>query len=112
MIAVAELTAATAKEPFFAADVGITGVAHLVAESIDNARNQWVDVFNRDRADLGPGHAAVSAADDIDRYGPTARPPAAVGLQAAALRDSRHRSPLRPPEPIPATQPTSRGIDR
>ncbi|GAA4723006.1 hypothetical protein GCM10023350_01550 [Nocardioides endophyticus] len=28
--------------------------AHLVAESLDDARHQWVDVFNRDRADLGP----------------------------------------------------------
>ncbi|MFC5730269.1 MULTISPECIES: MobF family relaxase [Nocardioides] len=32
--------------------------AHLVAESVDDARSQWVDVFNRDRADLGPRHAA------------------------------------------------------
>ena len=48
-------------------------VAHLVAESVEDARRQWVDVFDRDRADLGPGHATERAADDIDRYGPNAR---------------------------------------
>ena len=82
-------------------------VAHLVAESVEDARSQWVDIFNRDRADLGPGHAAERAADDLDRYGPSA-PPYAIVLQAAALRDG----PRRPPEPIPAPQPIPRGIDR
>jgi exodeoxyribonuclease V alpha subunit len=82
-------------------------VAHLVAETLDDARSQWVDVFNRERADLGPGHAAERAADDIDRYGPNAQQPA-VGLQAAVLRDG----PRRPPQPIPTSKPTSRGIGR
>lgn len=45
-------------------------VAHLVAEDLDQARAQWEEVFGRDRADLGPAHAAALAADDIDRYGP------------------------------------------
>ena len=31
--------------------------AHLVAEDLDDARRQWVEVFGRDRADLGPAHA-------------------------------------------------------
>ena len=65
-------------------------VAHLVAESVDDARSQWVDVFNRDRADLGPRHAAERAADDIDRYGPNAPPTHPPALQAAALRDGAH----------------------
>jgi hypothetical protein len=58
-------------------------VAHLVAESVEDARTQWVEVFGRDRADLGPAHAREAAAEAIDRYGPTApkrpalRPPAA-----------------------------------
>jgi len=82
-------------------------IAHLVAESVDDARSQWVEVFSRDRADLGPRHAAERAADDIDRYGPSA-PPRAAALQAAMLRD---RSP-RPPEPIPTSPPTSHGIGR
>ncbi len=58
-------------------------VAHLVAESVEDARRQWIDVFGRDRADLGPTHAARLALEAIDRYGPNAptrrpalRPPA------------------------------------
>jgi exodeoxyribonuclease V alpha subunit len=82
-------------------------IVHLVAESVDGARSQWVEVFRRDRADLGPRHAAQRAADDIDRYGPSA-PPRAAALQAAMLRD---RSP-HPPEPIPSSLPSSPGIGR
>lgn len=82
-------------------------VADLVAETVDDARSQWIDVFNRDRADLGPTHAAERAADDIDRYGPNAQPPDA-GLQAAALRGGLRR----PPQPIPTPPPASRGIGR
>jgi hypothetical protein len=48
-------------------------VAHMVADSTDDARSQWIAVFGRDRADLGPAHAAELAADAIDRYGPTTR---------------------------------------
>ncbi|MFC7726168.1 MobF family relaxase [Nocardioides sp. GCM10028917] len=81
--------------------------AHLVAESIDDARSQWVEVFSRHRADLGPRHAAQRAADDIDRYGPNDRR-VSVALQAAALRDS----PRRPPQPIPTSSATSHGIGR
>ncbi|WP_248580634.1 MobF family relaxase [Nocardioides sp. InS609-2] len=47
-------------------------VAHLVAESVKDARTQWIDVFGRDRADLGPAHAAGAAAEAIDRHGPNA----------------------------------------
>ena len=48
-------------------------VAHLVAESVEDARKQWSDVFGRDRADLGPAHAREAAAEAIERYGPKAR---------------------------------------
>ena len=82
--------------------------AHLVADTVDDARSQWVDVFSRDRADLGPGHAAQRAADDIDRYGPNARSHS-VAMQAAALREGARR---RPPQPIPGPQPTPHGIGR
>ena len=49
-----------------AAYVGMTrgrnrNTAHLVAETLEEARAQWVDVFSRDRADLGPRHAAQTA---------------------------------------------------
>ncbi|MFC7359495.1 MobF family relaxase [Nocardioides astragali] len=84
-------------------------VAHLVADTVDDARNQWVEVFSRDRADLGPSHAAQRAADDIDRYGPSA-PPAPIGLQAAMLREGARRRPE--PQPIPTSPPTSHGIGR
>ena len=46
-----------------------SNVAHLVADSVDEAREQWVEVFSRDRADLGPSHAAGRVDEDIDRYG-------------------------------------------
>ncbi|MDQ6938207.1 MAG: AAA family ATPase, partial [Actinomycetota bacterium] len=42
--------------------------AHLIAESVDDAREQWVAVFARDRADLGPAHAAELAAREAERY--------------------------------------------
>jgi exodeoxyribonuclease V alpha subunit len=84
-------------------------IAHVVAVSVDDARSQWVEVFSRDRADLGPRHAAQRAADDIDRYGPSA-PPAPIGLQAAALREGARRRPE--PQPIPTSRPTSHGIGR
>jgi ATP-dependent exoDNAse (exonuclease V) alpha subunit len=48
-------------------------VAHLVAETVDDARRQWCEVFGRDRADLGPAHAREAAAEAIDRYGPKDR---------------------------------------
>jgi exodeoxyribonuclease V alpha subunit len=41
--------------------------AHLVADSIDDARQQWEAVFARDRADLGPAHAAELATREADR---------------------------------------------
>lgn len=42
--------------------------AHLVADSLDEAREQWSAVFARDRADLGPSHAAQLAATEAERY--------------------------------------------
>jgi hypothetical protein len=44
--------------------------AHLVADTVEDARRQWVEVFARDRADLGPAHAKRQAIDALDRYGP------------------------------------------
>lgn len=49
-------------------------IAHLIAENLEDARNQWVAVFGRDRADLGPTHAAQRAAEDVERYGPDGAP--------------------------------------
>jgi len=59
-------------------------VAHLVAEDHDDARQAWIETFGRDRADLGPAHAAMRAAEDLERYAPH-RPlePALAELRAA-----------------------------
>ncbi len=43
--------------------------AHVVADSVEDAQRQWVEVFQRDRADLGPAHARRQAIDAVDRYG-------------------------------------------
>lgn len=99
-----------------AAYVGMTrgrhhNTAHLVADSVDEARAQWIQTFSRDRADLGSGHAAETAAEDVERCGPTAPRPA-TSLQAAALRDAQGSRARRPrPEPPPlAPRPASPGI--
>jgi conjugative relaxase-like TrwC/TraI family protein len=44
--------------------------AHLIADSLDRAREQWITAFTRDRADLGPTHAADLAAGEAQRYAP------------------------------------------
>jgi ATP-dependent exoDNAse (exonuclease V) alpha subunit len=89
-----------------AAYVGMTrgrsrNTAHLVAETLDEARAQWIDVFSRNRADLGPRHAARTAVEDIDRYGPQA-PRRATELGFRTMQ----RGPRRPRPPLP-TSPTS-----
>jgi len=76
-------------------------VAHLVAESVEDARKQWVDVFGRDRADLGPAHARGLAADALDRYGPKAKAPAIPPPVPVPVR--RHEPDMghRPHAPMP-----------
>ena len=73
-----------------------SNTAHLVAADLDDARRQWVDVFGRDRADLGPAQARGRAVDAIDRYGPNAR--------------CRPAPPPPPPSPAPSTQSPGRGL--
>ena len=85
-------------------------IAHLVAESVDDARRQWIDVFGRDRSDLGPADAAKRAAEDIDRYGPKAPARSAPPLRHRRVEPVRTRRPeddfgYRPPASSP-----SRGI--
>lgn len=43
-------------------------VAHLVADDLHDAREQWVAALERDRADLGPAHAADVAQQEAARY--------------------------------------------
>jgi thymidine kinase len=45
-----------------------TNIAHLVADNLDEAHEQWIAVFGRHRADLGPAHAAELAAREAVRY--------------------------------------------
>jgi len=54
-----------------------TNIAHLVAGSVQDARAQWISIFSRDRADLGPAHAARLAAAEAATYA-TGRPLEAV----------------------------------
>jgi hypothetical protein len=42
--------------------------AHLIAADLADAREQWIAVFTRDRADLGPAHAGQLAAAEVARY--------------------------------------------
>jgi hypothetical protein len=101
-----------------AAYVGMTrgrtcNTAHLVADTLEDARTQWVEVFGRDRADLGPAHASQTGGEDIDRYGPQAPPHSHAGvMQRAALQEAaRHRrEPERPRPPATTSRPPSPGI--
>ena len=85
-----------------AAYVGMTrgrvhNTAHLVADTTADARAQWINVFSRDRADLGPAHAAETAAEDIDRYGPQ---PGRRDTECDV--PSMRTGPRRPAEPVSA----------
>ena len=77
-----------------------TNVAHLVAANLDEAKRQWIEVFTRDRADLGPARARQRAVEDIDRYGanvPRRRPP-----RRPAVPRTRPPAPAyTPPGPTP-----------
>jgi exodeoxyribonuclease V alpha subunit len=59
-----------------------SNTAHIVADTLQEARDQWIEVFSRDRADLGPAHAARLAAQAAAPYA-THRP------LSAALTDLR-----------------------
>ncbi len=74
-------------------------MAHLVAENLDEARQLWVETFSRDRADLGPAHAAQRAAEDLERYAPH-RP-----LQAATGRPPRRLDQTTRPPQCPGLAP-------
>jgi hypothetical protein len=48
--------------------------AHLVAEDLNVARQQWTLAFARNRTDLGPAHAARLAAQEAAKYMPYVEP--------------------------------------
>ena len=72
-----------------------TNTAHLVAEDLDDARQQWTLTFARNRTDLGPAHAARLAAEEAAKYEPYVDP--------RYLDKHDHSVPVsrRRPEPIP-----------
>ena len=51
-----------------------SNTAHLVAETLQGAKQQWIDAFARNRSDLGPAHARDDAIEAIEWYGPAMRP--------------------------------------
>ena len=61
-----------------------SNTAHLVADTPRAARDQWIEVFNRDRADLGPAHAARLAAQEAAQYATHRR----LGAALSDLRDA------------------------
>ena len=61
-----------------------SNTAHLVADTPRAARDQWIEVFKRDRADLGPAHAARLAAQEAAQYA-THHP---LDAALSALRDA------------------------
>ncbi len=73
--------------------------AHLAADTVEDARTQWVAVFSRDRADLGPARAAETALEAIDRYGTLAHPRTENDAPAP------QHGPRRPPPPTPGAPP-------
>ncbi len=75
-----------------------TNTVHLVADDLDQARRQWVETFNRDRADLGPAHARTRAIEDIDRYGPLSQSGYPAVPDADSPRSHRPRAAPKAPE--------------
>nr|WP_240619611.1 MobF family relaxase [Blastococcus sp. TF02-8] len=68
----------------------LSNTAHLVAADVAQARAQWIAVFGRDRADLGPGHAAELAAREAARD------------RQDRARDRTAAAPPRPVAPVPS----------
>ena len=67
--------------------------AHLVADDLDDAREQWISAAGRDRADLGPAAASHAAARAAGGYAPV-RPLPAVLADLHTLwgeQDNRRR---------------------
>jgi exodeoxyribonuclease V alpha subunit len=80
-------------------------VAHLVAETPDQARSLWEGACSRGRADLGVAHARLQAMDAIDRYGPAAPAGARAKEQSKRRRQPDPRREFEPwHTPAPDTQ--------
>jgi exodeoxyribonuclease V alpha subunit len=75
---------------------------HLVAEDLDDARQQWTLTFARNRTDLGPAHAAQLAAKETAKYEPHVEPRYLDNYDGPAPVSRRR------PEPPPALSPRPR----
>ena len=69
--------------------------AHLIAEDLEDARQQWTLTFARNRTDLGPAHAARLAAQEAAKYEPYGEPHHLDNYDDPAPVSRRR------PEPIP-----------
>jgi exodeoxyribonuclease V alpha subunit len=79
--------------------------AHLVAQDLADARQQWILTFARDRADLGPAHAALLAAEEAAKYEPYVEP------SRRAQRARPETTGVRRPEPDqPRSRPPGQGM--
>ena len=58
---------------------------HLVADTLDDARQQWVDAFSRGRADLGVEHARAAADHAVSQYADPMIAPTGDGRQLEQL---------------------------
>ena len=70
---------------------------HLVAPTVDDAREQWVEAMDRDRGDIGLIRAAGRARSEADQYAPNSELSFADRLAGAITRSwtywtSRRRS--------------------
>ena len=79
-----------------------SNTAHLVAETLQDAKQQWIDAFARDRSDLGPARARDAAIEAIEWYGPAMRPESPP--QAGPRRPEHER------QPVPSAQSALRGF--
>ncbi len=70
--------------------------AHLVAEDLDDARQQWLLTFAHNRADLGPAHAGRLAAEEAAKYEPY------IGPQRLAEPGRSADEAPRTTQPVPA----------
>jgi thymidine kinase len=75
--------------------------AHLVATDPAEAREQWLAVFARDRADLGPAHATGLAAAEAARYAaPRPLEDVLAELRTAWTAEQRYLNKLEFQEPL------------
>jgi hypothetical protein len=88
-----------------------TNTAHLVADTVEDARKQWIEVFSGDHADLGPARARKRAIEDIDRYGPSRTPQPDRRTPHRQPRQTRPTPWPQGPRPDPRMAPSGTGIE-